>query len=70
MRSRSVLIAIFLATLAPDAFGQGCAMCLASASAQGAPAALALNRGVLVLLIPPFLMILGVLAFTFLRRSQ
>jgi hypothetical protein len=70
MRYCGVLTCALLLALAPEAFGQGCSMCLASASSQGAPAATALNRGVLVLLIPPFLMILGVLAFTFLRRSE
>jgi hypothetical protein len=70
MRSSRLAMSLLILALVPEAFGQGCSMCLASASSQGAPAAAALNRGVLVLLIPPFLMILGVLAFTFLRRSE
>ena len=50
----------------PAALAQGCVMCLTGAIAQGAGA---MNTGILVLLIPPFLMIVAILTFTFLRRS-
>ena len=45
-------------------------MCLASAMAQGTRAMAAMNLGILVLLVPPFLMIVGILGFAFLRRYQ
>jgi hypothetical protein len=44
-------------------------MCLTSAMAQGKGAMEAMNLGILVLLVPPFLIIVGVLGFTFMRRS-
>ncbi len=43
-------------------------MCLASAMAQGIHAVEAMNLGILILLIPSFLFIAGILAFTFIRR--
>ena len=55
---------------AVEAHAQGCAMCLASAMSQGPGAMEAMNLGILVLLVPPFLMIVGIIGFTFLRRSQ
>jgi len=55
---------------AVEAHAQGCAMCLASAMSQGSGAMEAMNFGILVLLVPPFLMIVGIIGFTFLRRSQ
>jgi hypothetical protein len=55
--------------LAPEACAQSCAMCLTSAMAQGGRAMEAMNLGILVLLVPPFLIIVGVLGFTFTRRS-
>ena len=65
---RKILLAVILGGVASDAHAQGCAMCLASAMSQGYKAMHAMNLGILVLLIPPFLMIVGILTFTFLRR--
>jgi len=65
---KKLLLCLFSLGVASEAFAQGCAMCLASAMAQNSKAALAMNHGILVLLIPPFLFIIGILAFTFLRR--
>ena len=63
------LLGIFgLALWSAPVFAQGCAMCLASAMSQGHKAMQAMNLGILVLLIPPFLIIGGILTFTFLRR--
>ena len=65
---RKILLAVILGGVASDAHAQGCAMCLASAMSQGHKAMQAMNLGILVLLIPPFLIIGGILTFTFLRR--
>ena len=65
---RKILLAVILGGLASDAHAQGCAMCLASAMSQGHKAMQAMNLGILVLLIPPFLIIGGILTLTFLRR--
>ena len=58
-------------SLAAPAFGQGCAMCYTSANYSGNSGGLkALNRAVLVLLIPP-VGIMGVLVgFAFKYRDQ
>jgi hypothetical protein len=71
MKPVATLLALLLLAgpVAPRAFGQGCAMCLTSATALGPGAMGAMNLGILVLLVPPFLMIVAILAFTFLRRS-
>jgi len=58
---------LFLGATLP-AHAQGCAMCLTSATAQGARAMESMNAGILVLLVPPLAIIVGVLGFTFLRR--
>jgi hypothetical protein len=63
------LIAVVLAGFTPQAYAQGCAMCLASAMSQGVRAIEAMNLGILILLVPPFLMILAIFTFLFLRRS-
>ena len=65
-----IFIGLILAGSAAPARAQGCAMCLASAMAQGTSAMAAMNLGILVLLVPPFLMIVGILGFAFLRRYQ
>jgi hypothetical protein len=60
---------MLLAGFPSQAYPQGCAMCLASAMSQGVRAIEAMNLGILILLVPPFLMILAVFTFLFLRRS-
>ncbi len=67
-RFRPMLVALAVAAAAPKVFGQGCAMCLTSAMSQGPSAVAALNHGVLILLVPPFLILVGIFTFTFLRR--
>ncbi len=69
-KSKWLLGLVLMAALAPEVFGQGCTMCLTGAMSQGARSVLALNHGVLILLVPPFLMLVGIFAFTFLRRSD
>ena len=68
LRLKQVLGAIFLMGIASEAFGQGCSMCLASAASQSVQAMQAMNLGIVILLIPPFVMIVAILTFTFLRR--
>jgi hypothetical protein len=63
------LTAILLAGFTSQAYAQGCSMCLASAMSQGVRAIEAMNLGILILLVPPFLMILAIFTFLFLRRS-
>ncbi len=52
-----------------ELWAQGCAMCAASAP-QGGQALTAINHGVLVLMIPSVLMVVGFLAFVIIRRSD
>ena len=54
--------------LVSAAFGQ-CVMCQRTAAAQQTARAQVLNRGILVLLVPPFLMIGGILWMAY-RGSQ
>jgi len=58
MKFRSSILAVVLGLWAipafnPPAFGQGCAMCYSSAVAASKDGQRAINRGVLVLLVPP-----------------
>lgn len=53
MKLRSVILAGFLLLWAAPAFSQGCAMCYGSAAATDKDGQKAVNKGVLVLLIPP-----------------
>jgi hypothetical protein len=58
---RSILLLAALCLMTLPAFGQGCAMCNANARATPKEGQQALNRAVLVLLIPPLgFMALGV----------
>ena len=57
-RGLAPLVVIFLCTA--SSFGQGCAMCNANAKATPKEGQQALNRAVLVLLLPPVgIMVLG-----------
>lgn len=68
--SRVAIPFLALAAAVEPAPAQGCAACLASAMSQGMRAIEAMNAGILVLLIPSFLIIAGVFAYTFTRRLQ
>jgi hypothetical protein len=43
-------------------------MCLTGAMSQGVRAIQAMNLGILILLVPPFFMIIAIFTFLFLRR--
>lgn len=63
-----VIWGVLLVGSSSPAYAQGCAMCLASATSQGIAAMRSINLGIFVLLVPSFLIIVGTLLFTFLRR--
>lgn len=46
-----------------------CVMCFRTAAAQQAARSAVLNRGILVLLIPPILVLAGILYMAFRKRS-
>ena len=61
MKLRLTMLALLIALWAGPAFGQGCAMCYSTARSVAKDGQRAINRGVLVLLVPPIgFMTLGV----------
>ena len=61
MRLRFSIVALSLLLWAAPAFAQGCAMCYSNAAGTSKEGQRAINRGVLILLVPPIgFMTLGV----------
>jgi cytochrome c-type biogenesis protein CcmH/NrfF len=61
MRLRFTILALALLLWGAPAFAQGCAMCYSNAAGTSKEGQRAINRGVLVLLVPPIgFMTLGV----------
>jgi hypothetical protein len=51
-------------------FGQGCALCYTQAAASTALFIQALRSGILILMLPPFLMSIGITWMTYSRRNR
>ena len=70
MNLRLALLALLLAVAAGPVFGQGCAMCYSSAAGAGHESQIALNRAVLVLLVPAVTMLVGFVGIAFVYRRE
>lgn len=62
-------LAIFLGGT-PAAYAQGCSLCNQSAQAASSKGRAALNRGIIVLLVPPVGMMTALLGYAFWRSSR
>jgi hypothetical protein len=70
LNSATVLaLAIFLAGT-PAAYAQGCSLCNQSAQAASSKGRAALNRGIVVLLVPPVGMMTALLGYAFWRSRN
>ena len=70
MKLRLAILALLVALCAAPAFGQGCAMCYSSAAGAGEKPQMALNRAVLVMLIPAVTMLVGFVGVAFAYRRE
>ncbi len=70
MKLRLVSLVLLLALTVAPVFGQGCAMCYTGAAAAGQKSQIALNRAVLVLLVPAVTMLVGFVGIAFAYRRE
>ena len=70
MKLRLASLALLVALWAAPAFGQGCAMCYTGAAGAGEKSQMALNRAVLVLLVPAVTMLVGFVGIAFVYRRE
>ena len=70
MKVRLGSLALLIALCTAPAFGQGCAMCYSSAAGAGEKSQMALNRAVLVLLVPAVTMLVGFVGIAFAYRRE
>lgn len=70
MKLRLASLALLAALWSVPAFGQGCAMCYSSAAGAGEKSQRALNRAVLVLLVPAVTMLVGFVGIAFAYRRE
>ena len=70
MKLRLATLALLVALWTAPAFGQGCAMCYSSAAGAGEKSQMALNRAVLVLLVPAVTMLVGFVGIAFAYRRE
>jgi len=70
MKLRLATLALLVALCVAPAFGQGCAMCYSSAAGAGEKSQMALNRAVLVMLIPAVTMLVGFVGVAFAYRRE
>ena len=70
MKLRLASLALLTTLWVAPAFGQGCAMCYSSAAGAGEKSQMALNRAVLVLLVPAVTMLVGFVGIAFAYRRE
>jgi hypothetical protein len=70
MKLRLATLALLVALWTAPAFGQGCAMCYSSAAGAGEKSQMALDRAVLVLLVPAVTMLAGFVGMAFVYRRE
>lgn len=63
------IIVTLVATMAPHAAAQGCAMCYRNAASSGAQGRAALRHGILILLLPALSLFLGIFFLIYCRRD-
>lgn len=59
-----------LLLLTPMAFGQGCALCYTQAAHSTQRFIQALRSGIIILMLPPFLMSIGLTVIVYHRRNE
>ncbi|HZD33263.1 MAG TPA: hypothetical protein VE779_16560 [Candidatus Angelobacter sp.] len=65
-----LVLGLMLLALPTALFGQGCALCHTQAAASTGRFIQALRSGILILMLPPFLMSIGITWLTYSRRNH